>query len=99
MQYNFHNEKYKMSDVGGIQREQFREYSKDTEYRNKVDPERTGNNLYIEMSPGGRDWFADRRFVRLARAALSFVTPRDPNARGLRMMATLGDWTLGALRR
>lgn len=41
--------------------------------------------------PGGRDWFADRRFVRLARAALSFVTPRDPNARGLRMMATLGD--------
>ena len=57
MQYNFHNEKYKMSDVGGIQREQFREYSKDTEYRNKVDPERTGNNLYIEMSPGGRDWF------------------------------------------
>ncbi|MBR3211974.1 MAG: plasmid recombination protein [Firmicutes bacterium] len=57
MQYNFHNEKYKMSDVGGIKREQFREYSKDTEYRNKVDPERTGNNLYLEMVPGGKDWF------------------------------------------
>ena len=57
MQYNIHNEKYKISDVGGIKREQFREYARDTEYRNKVDPERTGNNLYLEMTPGGKDWF------------------------------------------
>ncbi len=57
MQYNIHNEKYKMSDVGGIKREQFREYSKDTEYRNKVDPARTEDNVYIEMAPGGKDWF------------------------------------------
>ena len=41
--------------------------------------------------PFGRDWFADPRFARLARAALAFVTPRDPNADGRRMMATLGD--------
>lgn len=57
MQYNFHNEKYKLSDVGGIQREQFREYARNTEYRNNVDPERTGKNLYLEMAPGGKDWF------------------------------------------
>ena len=53
--------------------------------------------------PGATDWFADPRFARLARAALAFVTPRDPNAGGRRMMATLGDhrmelgWHTGAL--
>ena len=30
MQYNFHNEKYKSSDVGGIRKEQFREYTDET---------------------------------------------------------------------
>ena len=37
------------------------------------------------------DWFADPRFIRLCRAALAFVTPRDPNVGNRRMMATLGD--------
>ena len=41
--------------------------------------------------PFGKDWYKDARFARLAGAALHFVTPRDPNAGGLRMMATLGD--------
>lgn len=61
MQYNIHNEKYKMSDVGGIKREQFREYGPSTEYRNKVDSERTRNNIYIEMAPDGKDWFGQIR--------------------------------------
>lgn len=58
MQYNIHNEKYKLADVGGIHREQFREYSDTSKYKNAVDPERTTNNMYFSMSDNGADWSA-----------------------------------------
>lgn len=56
MQYNLHNEKYKMSDVGGIHREQFREYVDKSKYKNSVDPERTKNNMYLTMTDNGDNW-------------------------------------------
>ena len=43
------------------------------------------------LAPVRVDWFRDDRFIRLCRAVFHFVTPRDPNANGKRMMATLGD--------
>lgn len=58
MQYNFHNEKYKMSDVGGIHREQFREYADATKYKNEVDASRTEKNEYIELTENGKNWFS-----------------------------------------
>ena len=57
MQYNFHNEKYKQSDIGGIHKEQFREYADVTSYKNEVDPELTKNNETIQMSEDGFNWF------------------------------------------
>ena len=63
MQYNFHNEKYKQSDIGGIHKEQFREYSNAELYRNDVHPEMSDRNSYIELTEGGSDWY---RFVRQA---------------------------------
>lgn len=58
MQYNFHNEKYKAADLGGIHAEQFREYSDDTKYKNYVDATRTNQNLYLDLSEGGKNWFS-----------------------------------------
>lgn len=43
------------------------------------------------LAPVRVNWFRDERFIRLCRAVFHFVTPRDPNANGKRMMATLGD--------
>lgn len=57
MQYNLHNEKYKLQDVIGIHKEQFREYADKTKYKNDVDNERTELNRYIELSQGGKDWY------------------------------------------
>lgn len=57
MQYNFHIEKYKMSDIGGIKKEQFRQYKDVSKYRNHVDPSRSDRNSYIDMVEDGCDWF------------------------------------------
>lgn len=73
MNYNFHNEKYQLRDIGGIMKEQFREYADDSKYRNHVDPERSEKNLYKEMSPDGTDWFKQ---IREAKASTSEVTGR-----------------------
>ncbi|MDD6727588.1 MAG: plasmid recombination protein [Lactimicrobium massiliense] len=58
MRYNLHIEKYQSKDVGGIRKEQFREYSENTEYKNAVDNERTHMNTYEALSENGDDWFA-----------------------------------------
>lgn len=73
MQYNFHNEKYKQSDIGGIHKEQFREYSDAASYKNEVDPELTKNNETIEMSKDGFNWF---KRVREAKELNSKTTGR-----------------------
>lgn len=73
MQYNFHNEKYKISDVGGIHREQFREYTDPERYKNEVDSTRTQNNVYIELTENGKDWFAH---IRDAKESTSEITGR-----------------------
>lgn len=73
MQYNFHNEKYKISDVGGIHREQFREYSDTEKYKNEVDPERTERNEYIEIAEEGKDWF---KHIRRAKESTTEITGR-----------------------
>ena len=57
MQYNIHNEKYKYSDIAGIHKEAYREYSGNAIYRNDVDLERSKNNKYIEIVENGSNWF------------------------------------------
>lgn len=64
MQYNFHNEKYKQSDIGGIHKEQFREYKDPGQYKNAVHSEMSDKNSYLELAPRGSDWY---RYVRQAK--------------------------------
>lgn len=71
MQYNLHNEKYKYSDIGGIHREQFREYRDKMLYKNDVNHELSRNNLYFEMTENGKSWFAH---VKQAKESTSLVT-------------------------
>lgn len=52
MKYGTHIEKYKATDVGGIHKEQFREYANPSLYHNDVDPSRTHENV----SWGDSDW-------------------------------------------
>lgn len=61
MQYNFHIEKYKTGDVGGIRREQLRQYVDNSKYKNYVDISRSGENLYKGMKEDGSglDWSAE----------------------------------------
>lgn len=73
MQYNFHNEKYKLSDVGGIHREQFREYSDPEKYKNEVDASKTQRNSYIELTEDGKDWFSH---IRDAKESTTEITGR-----------------------
>lgn len=73
MQYNFHNEKFKLSDVGGIHREQFREYNNPEQYKNEVDSVRTQNNAYIELTENGRDWFSH---IKVAKESTTEITGR-----------------------
>ena len=70
MQYNLHNEKYKVSDIVGIHREQFREYRDTSLYRNDVHHELTEKNIYFEMTERGRDWFAH---VKQAKESTSLI--------------------------
>ena len=56
MQYNIHNEKYKITDIGGIHAEQFREYKDASKYKNEVHDELTHLNETIILTPGGEDW-------------------------------------------
>lgn len=56
MQYNFHNEKYQLSSIGGIHAEQFREYRDEHNYKNYVDCERTSENMYKALSEDGMNW-------------------------------------------
>lgn len=58
MQYNFHNEKYQMKDIVGIHREQFREIADQSKYHNNVDLKKTERNVYDEIVPNGRNWYA-----------------------------------------
>lgn len=75
MQYNFHIEKYQASAVGGIRREQFREYSDPRKYKNYVDPERTKYNIYrgLKDDGTGRDW---QKEIRNAKARTRETTGR-----------------------
>lgn len=57
MQYNFHNEKYQTKDVVGIHREQFREIADQNKYKNNVEPDKTNQNVYEDLSPDGKDWY------------------------------------------
>lgn len=54
MQFNCHVEKYKSGDVGGIRAEQFRLYTDQDKYKNRIQHEQTENNVYNEYRP----WFA-----------------------------------------
>lgn len=65
MIYNLHNEKYQMKDIGGIKKEQFREYSDSTKYRNYVDSSLTENNLYKDMTADGCDWYKQIREAKI----------------------------------
>lgn len=58
MQYNFHNEKYKATDVIGIHREQFREITDHSKYKNHVDPDKADQNVFDDLAPNGRDWYS-----------------------------------------
>lgn len=71
MQYNIHNEKYQTKDVGGIMKEQFRQYDDSSKYRNYVDEERTHNNVYKAMSEDGMNWY---RQIREAKESTEEVT-------------------------
>lgn len=71
MQYNLHNEKFKYSDLGGIHREQFREYKDKMLYKNDVNHALTRNNLYFEMTENGKKWFAH---VKQAKESTSLIT-------------------------
>ncbi len=71
MQYNIHNEKYQTKDVGGIMKEQFRQYEDSSKYRNYVDEERTPNNVYKAMSEDGMNWY---RQIREAKESTERVT-------------------------
>lgn len=71
MQYNIHNEKFKFSDIGGIHREQFREYKDTSLYRNDVNSELTERNIYYEMTENGKNWFAH---VKQAKESTSLIT-------------------------
>ncbi|MBQ3295512.1 MAG: plasmid recombination protein [Erysipelotrichaceae bacterium] len=71
MQYNIHNEKYQTKDVGGIMKEQFRQYEDSSKYRNYVDEHRTLNNVYKAMSEDGMNWY---RQIREAKESTEQVT-------------------------
>lgn len=71
MQYNLHNEKYKVSDIVGIHREQFREYKNKMLYKNDVNHELTKNNIYFEMSENGKNWYSQ---VKQAKESTSLIT-------------------------
>lgn len=71
MQYNIHNEKFKFSDIGGIHREQFREYKDTSLYRNDVNSKLTERNIYYEMTENGKNWFAH---VKQAKESTSLIT-------------------------
>ena len=81
MQYNLHNEKYKLQDVVGIHKEQFREYADKTKYKNDVDDERTELNRYIELSQGGKEWY---RRIKEAK-----ITTEERTGRALRKDAVV----------
>ena len=71
MQYNFHIEKYKYNDIGGIHREQFREYKDTSLYKNDVNHELTEKNAIFELAENGRAWFAH---VKQAKESTSLIT-------------------------
>ncbi|MBQ9157715.1 MAG: plasmid recombination protein [Erysipelotrichaceae bacterium] len=71
MQYNIHNEKYQTKDVGGIMKEQFRQYEDKSKYRNYVDEERTKDNVYKAMSEDGDNWY---KRIREAKESSEQVT-------------------------
>lgn len=71
MQYNLHNEKFKYSDLGGIHREQFREYKDKMLYKNDVNHELTKNNIYFEMTENGKNWYSQ---VKQAKESTSLIT-------------------------
>ena len=71
MQYNLHNEKFKYSDLGGIHREQYREYKDTSLYKNDVNHELTEKNTYFELTKNGKNWFAH---VKQARESTSLIT-------------------------
>lgn len=73
MQYNFHNEKFKLAAVGGIHREQFREYSNPEQYKNEVDTSRTAKNAYYELTEDGKEWF---KHIREAKESTAEITGR-----------------------
>lgn len=71
MQYNIHNEKFKFSDIGGIHREQYREYKDKMLYKNDVNHELTEKNTYFELTENGKNWFAH---VKQAKESTSLIT-------------------------
>ena len=71
MQYNIHNEKYQTKDVGGIMKEQFRQYEDESKYRNYVDHEKTKDNIYKAVSEDGMNWY---RQIREAKESTEEVT-------------------------
>ena len=74
MFYNFHNEKYKTTDVGGIHKEQFREMSDESKYRNNVNAELSDQNVYQSLSNNGTDWFAR---IKEAKQSTESITGRS----------------------
>ncbi len=71
MQYNIHNEKYQTKDVGGIRKEQFREYEDESKYKNYVDHEKTKDNICKAMSEDGTNWY---KRIREAKESTEEVT-------------------------
>lgn len=95
MQYNLHNEKYKLQDVVGIHKEQFREYADKTKYKNDVDDERTELNRYIELSQGGKEWY---RRIKEAKITTEERTGRTLRKDAVVLCSTVeavpGSWNL-----
>ena len=61
MQYNCHVEKYHYGDIGGIEKEQFREYKDKEKYKNYVDHDKTKMNIYHR--------YHDQKWIQTIKAA------------------------------
>lgn len=86
MQYNFHNEKFKYSDLGGIHREQFREYRDTSLYKNDVNHELTEKNVYFELTENGKNWYAH---VKQAKESTSLITGKAVRKDGVVLCSTV----------
>lgn len=62
-----------MKDIGGIMKEQFREYKDQDKYKNYINPEQSDDNIYKDMVEGGCDWYEQ---IREAKASTQTITGR-----------------------